>query len=132
MMKQITFPYPNWIRGFGFFLILVWGPFSFFRKYFLFDLMDPEMLMQPMSIGLVMLYFSKEKIDDERIHFLKFRALAFAVINGLLLSWVVTKFLYDRNYSVEKDFVHPISTSVFLMITILLAYGRLFYLKSRM
>jgi hypothetical protein len=104
---------------------------AFFRKYYVFDLIDIEMALQPLSIGLVILYFSKEKVDDERIHYLKFRALAFAMINGLLLSWLTTKLLFGQQYSVEHDLVHPVSTSHFLIITIAIAYGRLFYLKSR-
>jgi len=47
------------------------------------------MAAQSLCIGFVILHFSKEKIDDERIHYLKFRALAFAVMNGLLLSWLI-------------------------------------------
>jgi hypothetical protein len=96
-----------------------------------FDLIDIEMALQPLSIGLVILYFSKEKIDDERIHYLKFRALAFAMINGLLLSWLTTKFLYGQQYNVGHDLVHAVSTSYFLIITIVIAYGRLFYLRAR-
>lgn len=88
------------------------------------------MAAQPICIGLVILYFSGEKVDDERIHYLKFRALAFAVINGLLISWLITKYLYNWNYSVKEDFIYPISTSIFLIVTIVLAYARLFYLKA--
>jgi hypothetical protein len=130
-MSQITFPYPGWMRSIAWILIVVWAPFSFIRKYWLFDLVDIEMLLQPVSIALVILFFSKEKIDDERIHYLKFRALAFAVLNGLLISWLITKFIYNWNYSVTEDLVNPISASLFLIVTIIMAYARLFYLKSR-
>jgi hypothetical protein len=130
-MNQITFPYPSWMRFVALFLIFIWAPSSFFRKYYVFDLIDIEMALQPLSIGLVILYFSKEKIDDERIHYLKFRALAFAMINGLLLSWLTTKLLFGQQYNVEHDLVHAVSTSYFLIITIVIAYGRLFYLKAR-
>lgn len=129
-MSQITFPYPSWTRSIALILIFIWAPFSFFRKYWAFDLIDIEMAAQPICIGLVILYFSREKIDDERIHYLKFRALAFAVINGLLISWLITKYLYDWNYTVKEDLIHPISTSIFLIITVIVAYARLFYLKA--
>ena len=131
LMGQITFPYPTWMKGVAFFLIFLWAPFSFLRKYWQFQMIDIEMVMQPFCIGLVILYFSKEKKDDERIHYLKFRALAFAVINGLLLSWVITKFLDNWNYNVKVDYVHPISASLFLVVTIAIAYARLFYLKTK-
>ena len=130
-MSAITFPYPNWVRTFGYFLIFIWAPFSFFRKYFLFDMIDLEMAMAPLAIGLVMLYFSKEKIDDERIDYLKFRALAFAMINGLILSWLATKFMYNWNYTVKTDLIHPIPATLFIVLTIILAYARLYYLKAR-
>jgi hypothetical protein len=130
-MSQITFPYPSWTKSVAFFLIFVWAPFSFFRKYLAFDLIDIEMAAQPVCIGLVILFFSREKSDDERIHYLKFRALAFAVLNGLILSWLITKVLYNWNYSVKHDYTYPISASVFLIITIITAYARLFYLKAR-
>lgn len=128
-MSQITFPYPSWTKSIALVLSFLWAPFSFLRKYWAFDLIDIEMAAQPISIGLIMLYFSKERIDDERIHYLKFRALAFAVMNGLLLSWLITKFVYNWNYSVKEDLIYPISTSTFLIVTIGLAYARLFYLK---
>jgi len=130
-MNQISFPYPRWMKSVSLFLILFWAPFSFLRKYWLFDMIDIEMAAQPVSIGLVILFFSKENMDDERIHFLKFRALAFAILNGLLISWLITKFVYNWNYSVNENYVYPISASVFLIFTIIFAYARLFYLKSR-
>jgi hypothetical protein len=75
-------------------MIFVWAPFSFLRKYFLFDLMDAE-TTQPICIGLIILFFSQGKADDERIHYLKFRALAFAVLNALILTWLLNKVLYN-------------------------------------
>jgi hypothetical protein len=98
---------------------------------FFFDLLDFEMAAQPICIGLVILFFSKGKVDDERIHYLKFRALAFAVLNGLILSWLLTKVLYNWNYSVKDSYSHPISASVFIIITIVLAYLRLHFLKNK-
>lgn len=130
-MSQITFPYPMWTKLIALVLIFVWAPFSFARKYFAFDLVDIEMATQPICIGLVILYFSQGKFDDERVHYLKFRALAFAVINGLLLSWLITKVVYNWNYSVEENYTYPISASIFLIVTIILAYARLYFLKAR-
>jgi hypothetical protein len=130
-MSQITFPYPSWTKPIALVLIFAWAPFSFLRKYFFFDLMDVEMATQPICIGLVILFFSQGKVDDERIHYLKFRALAFAILNGLILSWLTTKLLYNWNYSVKNSYTHPISASVFLIITITIAYARLYFLKAR-
>lgn len=130
-MSQITFPYPSWTKPIALVLIFIWAPFSFLRKYFLFDLMDVEMAAQPICIGLVILFFSKGKVDDERIHYLKFRALAFAVLNGLILSWLLTKVLYNWNYSVKDSYSHPVSASVFIIITIVLAFLRLHFLKNK-
>lgn len=130
-MSQISFPYPGWMRLVASFLIFLWAPYSFLRKYWQFELLDIEMATQPICIGLVILFFSKERHDDERVHYLKFRAFAFAIINGLLISWLITKFLHNWNYSVTMDYVHPISASLFLVVTIIIAYARFFYLKRK-
>ena len=84
------------MKGVAFLLIFVWIPFPFLREFWAFDMVI-EMATQPICIGLLILYFSKAKVDDERIHYLKFRALAFAVRIGLLLSWILTKFLNNWN-----------------------------------
>lgn len=73
--------------------------------------------------------FSKGK-DDERAHQLKFKALAFVAINGLIISWLLTKVIYNWDYNVANRKVYPTAT-LYLILTIGIAYGRLFYFKRQ-
>jgi hypothetical protein len=128
---HLTFPYPKWVRTAAF-LLIPWGVFSFLRKYYLFDLVDPEMFLAPVSIAMVLLYFAKSRKDDERIHYLKFQALAFAVLQGLWLTWIVVKVTRNWQYSVHTDLVYPVPASLFIIISISTAYLRLKYLQKRL
>jgi hypothetical protein len=130
-MGQISFPYPAWTRTAALILIFVWAPFVFLRKLLAFDIFDIEVITEPICVGMIILFFSKEKVDDERIHYLKFRALAFAAINSAILCWVMTKLLFNWDYSVSTDKLYPMSASMYIILMISLAYARLFYLKMK-
>jgi hypothetical protein len=86
-MKNLfgVFAYSYHLKIVGILLIL-WGMYSFIANYWLHQIADLNLLTGLSSWGLVFIFFSKEKVDDERIHQMKFQALTWALPVGLILN----------------------------------------------
>jgi len=90
--------YSNRLKYVGIACIL-WGIISFVIKLRSVGLYDINMLSGLLSWGFCFLFFSKEKRDDERIHMLKFHALAYGVPMGLMVTHLINYFYFNRGTS---------------------------------
>jgi hypothetical protein len=112
-------------------LLICWGIYSCYAKYRQFDLIDLNLLAGISCWGLVFIFFSKEKIDDERIHQLKFQALTWAVPVGLCITHLLNYLFLsspDRNSGQLFD---SISAYQSLVMMLLLSLGLFHYLKHK-
>lgn len=74
---------------------------------------------QIFSLGLVFIFFSKEKYDDERIHQIKFQSLTWGVLTAYFITLGVT-------YLFRAPSVHE-----FLTLALLLTTAMYYILKQR-
>lgn len=75
--------------------------------------------LQLISLGLVFIFFSKEKYDDERIHQLKFQSLTWGVLTTYFMTMGVS-------YLFRVPSVHE-----FLSVALLLTTAMFYILKQR-
>jgi len=73
-------------------LCILWGFFSFFSKYWTYQLWDINLITGLSCWGLIFIFFSREKIDDERIQQFKFQAVTWAVPVGLFITHLINYF----------------------------------------
>ncbi|GAA4433021.1 hypothetical protein GCM10023091_06050 [Ravibacter arvi] len=111
-------------------LLIIWGIYAFISKYRQHDLLDLNLLSGLSCWGLVFIFFSKEKIDDERIHQVKFQALAWAVPAGLVITHLINYFFLSQEPASGK-LTGSISAYQSLVIILLLAFGLFHYLKYK-
>jgi hypothetical protein len=132
-MSKITnsfFLYPLWVKTIGFILIIA-SAFVFVYRILLFEIVDLSGASSSVAMGLIMIFFSKEKIVDERIVQLKFKSLAVAVPTAALITMLIN---YSKNfsqYSIETDSWYSISAFEYLTITLCIAIGIFSILKVR-
>lgn len=112
-------------------LLICWGFYAFFSKYRQYDLVDLNLLSGLLCWGLVFIFFSKERIDDERVHQMKFQSLAWAVPVGLFISHLVNYLFLTGDESDSGKLIESISAYQSLVIILLLAFGLFHYLKYR-
>lgn len=112
-------------------LLLAWAIISFFLKYMKHAIWDVQLLVALVCWGLCFIFFSKERIDDERIHHLKFRALAWGLPLGLFLTHLINYFFLSPEEPDSGKYVRSISayTSIAMILTI--ATGAFYYLKFK-
>jgi len=127
-MKQNSFPYARWVKILGIAIIAA-GVVSFFIKYSNKGMADFNELAIGFSWGLVFIFFSKEKTDDEMIHALKFKALTRAIIVAFSITHLYNYLFLNWRFKREKDIILSISAYQFLAITLLIATGLFYYLK---
>ena len=131
-MKQSTsfFIYPQWAKVLGaFFLLFALG--GFFYRISQYDVFDLAGASFPFAMGLMLIFFSREKMVDERIAYLKFKALATAIpIAGLITMLINYRFNY-AGYSIQTDSWFSISAFEFLSIALLLAIGNFYWLQHK-
>ena len=127
-MDKSTFPYSYWTKALGVVLVLT-GIFSFFFQHHKKGIFDFNELAMGFSWGFLFIFFSREKVDDELIHHLKFKALTRAVIvtfslthlyNYLFLNWYVKR---------DRDIILSISAYQFLALTLIVATAIFYFLK---
>jgi hypothetical protein len=109
-------------------LLILWGIFSFASKYRQFHVVDYNLLSGLICWGLIFIFFSKEKIDDERIHQVKFQALTWAVPIGLSITHLINYFLLSADAGKLMD---SISAYHSLVMILMLALGLFHYLKYK-
>ncbi len=125
-----AFIYPYWMKIFGLLIILA-GIGIFIYRISKFDILDLTGVSFPLAMGLVFIFFSKEKDFDERIAFLKFKALAVAVPIAAAIVMAINYSQNFQNYSIETDSWFSISAFEYLSITLLIAMGWFYYLKYK-
>jgi hypothetical protein len=110
MQKSIvpSFLYPYWTKALGGATIL-FGFIVFFHRLSEYQITDFAGLSFPVAMGLIMIFFSSEKIYDERIGYLKFRSLAAAVPLGATATMVINYLQNYESYSIETDSWYSIS-----------------------
>jgi hypothetical protein len=112
-------------------LLILWGVYSFFSKYWRYHLLDMNLLTGISCWGLIFIFFSKEKIDDERIHQHKFQALTLAVPVGLCITHLINYFFLSPQEPDSGKLIHSLSAYHSLVIILLLALGQFYFLKNR-
>ena len=112
-------------------LLISWGVYLFSSKYWQFHLVDLSLLTGLLCWGLVFIFFSKEKIDDERIHQVKFQALTWAVPVGLFITHLINYFLLSKSEPDSGKLYESIPAYHSLAIILLLALGSFHYLKYK-
>jgi len=112
-------------------LLILWGLYLFASKYWQFHLVDLNLLTGLFCWGLVFIFFSKEKIDDERIHQVKFQALTWAVPVGLFITHLINYFLLSKPEPDSEKLIESIPAYHSLAIILLLALGSFHYLKYK-
>ena len=130
-MSQNSFPYSYWAKILGILLILA-GIFSFFQQHYKKDVYDFNELAVGLSWGFVFIFFSKEKMDDEMVRSLKFKALTIAVIIAFSITHLYNYIFLNWHFERGKDVILSISAYQFLALTLMIATAYFYYLKYRM
>lgn len=129
-MKQNSFPYSYWTKMLGV-LIIILGLVSFFQQYYKKGIFDYNEIAVGLSWGLVFIFFSKEKTDDEMIRSLKFKALAMAVIVAFSITHLYNYLFLNWRLERNNDIILSISAYQFLALTLMIATGYFYYLKHQ-
>lgn len=112
-------------------LLICWGIYAFFSKYRQYNLVDLNLLTSLSCWGLVFIFFSKERIDDERVHQVKFQSLTWAVPAGLSVTHLINYFFLSQDEPDSGKLIESISAYQSLVIILLLAFGLFHYLKYK-
>ena len=129
-MRQNAFPYSYWTKVLGLVMIIA-GVISFFRQYHTRGIFDTNDLAIGLSWGLVFIFFSKEKADDEMIQNLKFKALTGAIIAAFSITHLYNYFLLNWRFKREHDMILSVSAYQFLALTLIIATISFHYLKHQ-
>lgn len=129
-MQQNSFPYSYWAKILGLILILT-GIFSLFLQHHRKGIFDFNELAVGLSWGLVFIFFSKEKTDDEMMQGLKFKALARALIIAFFMTHLYNYLFLNWRIKRENDIILSISAYQFLALTLLIATASFYYLKHQ-
>lgn len=129
-MGTPSFIYPYWGRVLGLIIILV-GILIFLRRVIQYDIVDFTGASFPMAMGLMMIFFAKEKDFDERIAYLKFKSLAVAVPMAAVVTMIINYFENYAGYSIATDSWFSISAFEYLTITLAISIGWFNYLKYK-
>ncbi len=124
---MFVYPYRMKIVGL---LLIIWGLFAFLFKYWRFDTVDLNLIAGLWCWGLVFIFFSREKIDDERIHQVKFQALAWALPVGLFITHLINYFFLSQQAFNSGDLTQSIPAYQSLALILLLALGLFHYFKQ--
>lgn len=116
-MKNSPFPYSYWAKILG--EIIVCGG--------IISIISPAHEFVTISWGLVFIFFSKEKQDDEMVQSLKFKALTIAVIVAFGFTHLYNYIFLNRGNAI----VLSISAYQFLTLTLVIALGYFYYLRYK-
>jgi len=129
-MKSSSFPYSYWLKALGV-LIFILKMISLFLQYREKGAIDPNQLALGICWGLFFIFFSKEKVDDEMTHALKFRALATAVIISFFSTLFYNYYFLNWQYNQRRDLVLSISAYQFLALTLIIATTIYYYRRHQ-
>jgi hypothetical protein len=129
-MQQNPFPYSYWAKMLGLALILV-GIASFFIQHHRKGIYDFNELAIGLSWGLVFIFFSKEKTEDEMMQGLKFKALTRALIIAFSITHLYNYLFLNWGFKRENGIILSISAYQFVALTLLIATACFYYLKRQ-
>ena len=129
-MKHNPFPYSYWAKILGL-LIIIAGVISFFHQYHKKGIFDANELAIGLSWGLVFIFFSKERTDDEMIQVLKFKALTRAIIIAFSIAHLYNYIFLNWRFRRGHDMILSISAYQFLALTLIIATICFHYLKRQ-
>jgi hypothetical protein len=85
-LSNPTFIYPRVMKIIGL-VLLLFSATGLTYQYLHGQTLDTKTTSRLISLGLFFIYFSREKIEDERIHQLKFRALAAGFVAAYMIMF---------------------------------------------
>lgn len=129
-MKQTSFPYSRWVKLLGIAIIIA-GAISFVAKRYKTGIFDFNELATGLSWGLLFIFFSKEKTDDEMIHSLKFKALAMAIIIAFSITHLYNYVFLNWRLTGANGVMLSVSAYQFLALTLMIATGCFYYMKHQ-
>lgn len=129
-MSQNLFPYSYWAKILGL-IIIILGAVSFLLQYQRKGVFDYNELAIGFSWGLVFIFFSKEKMDDEMMRGLKFKALTRAIIIAFFITHLYNYLFLNWRYKREHDMILSISAYQFLALTLIIATVSFYYLRRQ-
>lgn len=129
-MRQNPFPYSYWTKILGVAIIIA-GILSFFLQHHKKGVYDFNELAVGLSWGLVFIFFSREKTDDEMVRSLKFKALAIAIIVAFSITHLYNYLFLNWRLERPDDIILSISAYQFLALTLMIATGYFYYLKRQ-
>jgi hypothetical protein len=127
-MQQSPFPYSYWSKILGL-IIMILGIVSFFLQHSRKGIYDFNELAMGFSWGLVFVFFSREKTDDEMMQGLKFRALTRAIIIAFFITHLYNYLFLNWRLAREHDIILSISAYQYLALTLIIATAGFYYLK---
>lgn len=127
-MSDNSFPYSYWFKILGLLMVLA-GIVFFARTYFHQDRLDFNDLSVGMSWGLVFIFFSRERQDDEMIHSLKYKALTRAIIIVFFITQSYNYIFLNWNFKRGRDTIQSISAYQFMALALLVATGYFYLLR---
>ena len=130
MKSNPIFIYPYWMKFLGLGLIIL-GLVFFVNRILTYDIFDLASFSSPAAFGFIFIFFSKEIDQDERIVYLKYKALAFSIPATAFVISLINYYFNFNGYSIETDSWYSISA--FEYLTLALIFGQLFFyvLKRR-
>ena len=129
-MRQNPFPYSYWTKILGLAIIIA-GIVSFFLQHHKKGVYDFNELAVGLSWGLVFIFFSRERTDDEMVRSLKFKALAIAIIVAFSITHLYNYLFLNWRLERPDDIILSISAYQFLALTLMIATGYFYYLKRQ-
>lgn len=129
-MEQAPFPYSYWTKMLGL-MIIIAGIVSFFLQHQKKGFFDVNELAVGLSWGLVFIFFSKEKTDDEMMQGLKFKALTRAIIVAFFITHLYNYLFLNWSFKRGADTILSISAYQFLALALVIATGSFYYLKHQ-
>ncbi|MBV6640429.1 MAG: hypothetical protein KI791_06915 [Cyclobacteriaceae bacterium] len=115
-----AFFYSFYARYVGFVLIVL-GTIIFIHRIVSYDIIDVAGFSFPVAIGLIFIFFSRERNFDERLVYLKFKSLAISIPIITALTSVINYFHNFSGYSIDTDSWYSISAFEYLSSVLILA-----------
>lgn len=110
-------------------IVIIAGIISFYLQYQKKGFFDFNELAIGFSWGFLFIFFSREKIDDEMVHNLKFKALTKAVIVAFTITHLYNYIFLNWRFKRDYDLILSISAYQFLALTLIIATCIFYYLK---
>jgi hypothetical protein len=127
-MKSNAFHYLYWTKILGLCIIVI-GVISFIIQHNKRGFFDLNELALGLSWGLVFIFFSKEKNDDEMVQALKFKALTRGTIIAFFCTHLFNYLFLNWYFHRDHDRIMSISAYQFFALTMIITTGYFHFLK---